>query len=221
MASGPVVFDAYGTLFDPLGLAEPLERRFPGRGSELAAIWRATQLRHTWLRSLMGAWADFDAVTADALEQTLTEAGVTPDMGLAADLLAAYRTLPPYPDVAGMLATLEPDRPRAVLTNGTRRTVEATIGAAGLADALPVVLSADNVRVYKPSPTVYALATLHFGVGPADVTFVSGNGWDCAGAGAFGYRVIRVRRGIEANEGVGPAPAAVIDDLRDLRKVLR
>ena len=29
-ARRPVVFDAYGTLFDPLALAEPLERRFPG-----------------------------------------------------------------------------------------------------------------------------------------------------------------------------------------------
>jgi len=231
----PVVFDAYGTLFDPIALAEPLERRFPGRGRELALAWRATQIRHTWLRSLMREWADFDSVTRDALLQTLEAAGLhddaAPDVSgagsdaganaLADDLLAAYRTLTPYPDVADALARLEPARPRAILTNGTRATVEATVRAAGLQGAIPLVLSVDDVRTYKPAPAVYALATAAFGVAPGDVTFVSGNAWDCAGAGAFGFRVVRIRRTAEVEERVGPPPAAVIDDLRDLALILR
>ena len=160
----PVVFDAYGTLFDPIALAEPLERRFPGRGVDLALAWRGTQIRHTWLRSRMGEWADFDTVTRDALLQTLEAAGLRGDAradapgaggdagaeagadALASDLLAAYRTLAPYPDVAEALARLEPDRTRAILTNGARATVEATVRAAGLQEALPLVLSVDEVR---------------------------------------------------------------------------
>ena len=217
----PVVFDAYGTLFDPIALTGPLERRFPGRGQELALAWRGTQLRHTWLRSLMGEWADFDAVTRDALVQTLDGAGLPADESLAAELLAAYRTLPAYPDVMDALAALEPDRPRAILTNGTRHTVEATVRAAGLQGALPVVLSVADVRIYKPAPGVYSLAPAAFGVGPGDVTFVSGNAWDCAGAGAFGLRVVQIRRSPEPEERVGPPPAAVIDDLRELPRLLR
>ena len=231
----PVVFDAYGTLFDPIALAEPLERRFPGRGVDLALAWRGTQIRHTWLRSLMGEWADFDTVTRDALLQTLESAGLRGDgaadvsgagrgagaHALANALLAAYRTLAPYPDVAEALARLEPDRPRAILTNGARATVEATVRAAGLQEALPLVLSVDEVRTYKPAPEVYALATAAFGVAPGEVTFVSGNAWDCAGAGAFGFRVVRIRRTAEVEERVGPPPAAVIDDLRSLASMLR
>jgi 2-haloacid dehalogenase len=221
----PVVFDAYGTLFDPIALAVPLERRFPGRGRELALAWRGAQLRHTWLRSLMGKWVDFDTVTLDALRQTLEGTGLRDaDPGaagvLAGELLAAYRTLPSYPDVAGALAMIEPDRPRAILTNGTRATVEATVRAAGLDDALPLVLSVDDARVYKPAPAVYAQATAAFGVPPAHITFVSGNAWDCAGAGAFGLRVVRIRRSAEPEERVGPPPVAVIDDLRDLAPLL-
>jgi 2-haloacid dehalogenase len=220
-APGPVVFDAYGTLFDPISLAGPLERRFPGRGVDLARTWRATQLRHTWLRSLMGAWADFDAVTRDALAQTLSGAGLAPDDALAAGLLATYRTLPAYPDVSDALAALEPDRPRAILTNGRRETVEATVRAAGLAALLPTVLSVEAVRIYKPAPVVYALAPAHFGRRPAEITFVSGNAWDCAGAAASGMRVVRVARTAEAEERIGPPPVAVIDDLRDLARILR
>src|SRR3954453_8336023 len=101
VSDGPIVFDAYGTLFDPAALAGPLERRFPGRGSALASAWRATQLRHTWLRALMGAtaWADFDTVTRVALEQTLDGAGLPADDVVTDELLARYRTLPAYPDV--------------------------------------------------------------------------------------------------------------------------
>ena len=216
-----MVFDAYGTLFDPLALAEPLERWFPGRGAELAANWRATQVRHTWLRSLMRTWADFDAVTRDALAQTLAAAGLAADEDLAADLLTAYRTLPAYPDVPGALAALDPGRPRAILSNGRRSTVEATVRASGLAHHLPLVLSVEAVRTYKPAPAVYALVTSRFGVEPGAVTFVSGNAWDCAGAAAFGFRVCRIRRSEEAEERVGPAPAVVIDDLRELPALLR
>ena len=222
-ARAPVVFDAYGTLFDPAALAEPLEAAFPGRGVALATAWRSTQLRHTWLRSLMGAWADFDAITADALSQTLGEAGLAAPAGLADDLLVRYRTLPAYPDVGPGLAVLPAGQPLAILTNGRRATVSATVAAAGLAHRIPVVLSVEAVRIYKPSPLVYGLATAHFDVASAGIWFVSGNAWDCAGAAAAGLRVIRLVRGAAsgAPEAVGPAPAVTIPDLSHLAGVLQ
>ncbi|MBM4407216.1 MAG: haloacid dehalogenase type II [Chloroflexi bacterium] len=217
----PVVFDAYGTLFDPAALAEPLERAFPGRGAALAVAWRATQLRHTWLRSLMGAYVDFDTITAQALAQTVREAGLVEPRELTSDLLARYRVLPAYPDVAPGLASLPPEQPLAILTNGRGATVAATVAAAGLSGRIPVVLSVESVRVYKPSPSVYALASDHFGLPPAGIWFVSGNAWDCAGAAASGLRVIRVTRGASnGSEAVGPDPSATIPDLARLASVV-
>ncbi len=173
----------------------------------------------------MGTWADFDRVTSEALDQVLEEAGLAVGDGagppLAEELLAAYRSLPPFADVAAALGALEADRPRAILTNGRRSTVEATVLAAGLVEALPVVLSVDDVGVYKPAPPVYGLAAHHFGLAPDRVVLVSGNGWDCAGAAAFGLRTIRVRRsGSAVAEPVGPPPDRVIDDLATLRDAL-
>lgn len=220
-APAPVVFDAYGTLFDPAALAEPLEEAFPGGGRGLAAAWRATQLRHTWLRSLMGAYVDFDTVTAQALEQVLAEAGLAVPAGLVGSLLARYRTLPPYPDAAAALSALEPDRPLAILTNGRRGTVEATVAAAGLEAQIRVVLSVEDVGVYKPAPAVYALVTAHFARPAAAIWFVSGNAWDCAGAAAAGLRVVRVRRSPDGPELVGPPPFATLATLSELPSVLR
>jgi 2-haloacid dehalogenase len=220
MTLAPVVFDAYGTQIDTAALAEPLEAAFPGGGRGLAAAWRATQLRHTWLRSLMGAYLDFDTVTAQALEQVLGEAGLPVPPGLVGSLLARYRRLPPYADAVAALAAIEAERPVAILTNGRRATVEATVSAAGLAARIPVVLSVEDVGVFKPAPAVYALAADHFRRPAAGIWFVSGNAWDCAGAGAVGLRVVRVRRSSDGPELVGPPPVASIGSLLELASVL-
>ena len=219
----PIVFDAYGTLFDPNAVAVPLEAIFPGRGPELATAWRETQLRHTWLRTVMGAYVDFDTVTRHALGQVLDAAGLSADPATIDQLLAHERALPPFPEVVAALTAIESDWPMAILTNGTQSTMEAIVRAAGLSDRIPTVLSVDIVRAYKPAPQVYRMASDHFGVDPSAVYFVSGNGWDCAGAAAFGLRAIRVRRGSgpAVTERVGPAPIATIDDLTGLAAVLR
>ena len=62
-----LVFDAYGTLFDVQALTAQCEADWPGQGAAVSALWRGTQLEYSWLRSLMGRYADFERVTADAL----------------------------------------------------------------------------------------------------------------------------------------------------------
>src|SRR5262249_57007898 len=103
--------------------------------------------------------------------------------------------------------------PRAILANGAPSMLAAAVEAAGLADHLDAILSADEVRVYKPHPRVYGLGTARFGCEPAQIAFVTGNGWDAAGAAAFGYRVCWINRfGLPA-ERHGPRPAAVVASL--------
>jgi len=50
-----LVFDAYGTLFDPFAVRIRAEELFPGNGTALSQLWRAKQLEYSWLRTLMGA----------------------------------------------------------------------------------------------------------------------------------------------------------------------
>src|ERR687898_696647 len=49
-----LAFDAYGTLFDVFSVTELCEQLFPGKGKQVAQIWRAKQLQYSLLRSLMG-----------------------------------------------------------------------------------------------------------------------------------------------------------------------
>ncbi|MDQ3879593.1 MAG: haloacid dehalogenase type II [Chloroflexota bacterium] len=209
------VFDAYGTLFDPAALTPLLDAWLPGRGAALAQAWRETQLRYTWLRTLLGRWAPFDSVTADALRYTLRSAGVEPDGRFIDEALAAYQTLPPYPEVRDVLQEL--DGRAVLLSNGTRTMLESATRAAGLAARFAAILSSDDVAVYKPDPRIYGLVGEELGIAPRDVRFVSGNGWDCAGAAAVGFEVIRIARTASPGDELGvPPPARTLRDLHGL-----
>lgn len=221
-----VVFDAYGTLLD---VHSALGRVMAERGAAgdavlpaeaakaLSVLWRDKQLAYTWLRNSMRRHADFEQVTADALDHALEAVGLGGDGPLRAALLAAYRTLDPYPEVPDILAALRAmDLRLAVLSNGTPGMLADGLASAGIARHLDAVLSVEELGVYKPAPEVYALATRRFGVAAAEMLFLSSNGWDVHGAAAFGCRVVHVNRQGAAAERLPGAPVARIADLSAL-----
>lgn len=59
----------------------------------------------------------------------------------------------------------------------------------------------------QPHPSCYALVEPALGVAKAEVLFVSSNGFDIAGASAFGFRTAWIRRS-------GAAPAGMYGMLR-------
>jgi 2-haloacid dehalogenase len=193
-SAGPVdavFFDLFGTLLSLAPLDEACDRVAPGRGAELAARWRARQLEASWLRTAMERWADFDVVTRDALEVTLDEFGIPApdDFDSLADAFAA---LPLVPDAADAVTRLhEADLATGILTNASARTLDR------VADRLDLPidhrLSVDAARRFKPHPSVYRLAVDATGLSPERIGFVTANGWDAAGAGAFGFRVAWLR----------------------------
>ncbi len=199
---GAVWFDLYGTLVDLAPLAAACEALAPGRGQALADRWRARQLEASWLRTVMGAWADFEAVTRDALTAALVEEGIDPPADTAAPepLASAFERLPARSEARPVLARLRAAGVRCcVLSNGSAGMIQRTLAAAGLAEAIDVVRSVDRVERYKPDPAVYRLAVDASPAGSA-VGFVTANGWDAAGAAAFGLAVAWLR----------PSPAAIL-----------
>ena len=197
------VFDAYGTLFDVHAPAAALAAELGENGPAISAQWRAKQLEYTWLRSLMGRYADFSRVTADALDYVLEANGLS-GSPLRDKLLALYTSLAAYPDAAACLTALKAAGARTgILSNGSPSMLGAAVASANLGASLNYILSVDTVRIYKPSPEVYRLACNAFGADPDEIAFVSANGWDCAGASAFGFRVIHVNRFHQADERLG------------------
>ncbi|NJN18375.1 MAG: haloacid dehalogenase type II [Oscillochloris sp.] len=210
-----IVFDAYGTLLDVTSTATICEARFPGFGSALSDLWRRRQLEYSWLRSLMGRHVDFSRVTADALDFALAALELKPSEDDRTALLRSYLTLAPFPEVPAALAQLSAFR-RLVLSNGSEAMLEPALTYAGVRDQLQAVLSVERVGVFKPAPQVYALAVVHLGCAPHEALFVSSNGWDIAGAAAFGLHTCWLNRSGAPLEQLGVQPEMVVADLAEL-----
>ena len=149
------VFDAYGTLFDVHSVVEA-GREVTSDPAALSLTWRQKQLEYTWLRSLMGRYEDFWAVTEHALRYAIRRLGLTASETQVRRLMDAYLSLACFPEVAGALRRLQA-RPCAILSNGAPRMLAAAVASSGLGGMLRHVLSVDAVKTYKPAPVVYAL----------------------------------------------------------------
>ncbi len=212
-----VVFDAYGTLLDVNAAVARHAQAVGPDAARLSELWRGKQLEYTWVLSLMGRYEPFWTLTERALDHAMARLPSVP-AAVRAPLLEAYRALDAYPDAADVLRTLRARGTRtAVLINGDASMLDAAFGSAGLRELLDRIVSVDEVRVFKTAPAVYALVTRHFGVAASDVTFVSSNRWDVAGAAAAGFRPLWVNRAGLPDEYAALPPAVV---LRDLRGVL-
>jgi 2-haloacid dehalogenase len=214
-----VVFDAYGTLFDVHSVIARCDELFPGRGKELSQLWRTKQLEYTWLRSLMGRYEPFESITRAALVYCCRAFGLPlPDSAVSA-LMRQYRELATYPDVHGTLRTLSP-RKLAILSNGSPEMLNAVVTNANLGSTFDAVLSVDELRIYKPHPSVYQLAVDRLGVAKDQVAFISSNFWDATGATAFGFRTFWINRSGAQPDELGYRPAAVLDRLDRLPQAL-
>ena len=214
MAIRGYIFDAYGTLFDVHSVIEA-GRAVTADPAALSALWRQKQLEYTWLRSLMGRYEDFWAVTEAALRHAVDRLALRASEAQLAALMEAYLSLACFPDAREALARLAP-RPRAILSNGAPAMLESAVRSSGLAPLLDHVISVDAVRVYKPAPAVYALGPRTLGVAADELLFVSSNAWDVAGAKAFGYRVAWCNRSGAPEERLGVRADYVVSTLAEL-----
>ena len=187
---GAAYFDLYGTLLDLGPLDAACEAVAPGRGAEFARAWRAEQLRLTWLRTILGRWADFEVVTDAALRATAARF----DIGGAEALDGAFDRLPVRAEAPPVIETLRAAGLRlGVLSNGSRVMLNRALGASGIGAVFNDILSVDAVRRYKPDPRAYEMAVRASNLPPSEIGFVTANDWDAAGAAAFGFRVAWLR----------------------------
>ena len=211
------VFDAYGTLFDVAGPVAKLAGEIGPHAEDISRLWRQKQLEYSWLRSLMGVHVDFWHVTGDALDYALEQFNVS-EPGLRDELLALYLKLDAYPEVADALAAVKArSKLTAILSNGSPSMLDAAVRHAGLDKLFNMVLSVEDVGIYKPSRRVYrhAMQKLQIHEAP-EICFVTSNTWDTHGAAQFGFQVVRVDRFGWKDDRLPGKPAALVKDLGGL-----
>lgn len=214
------VFDAYGTLFDVHSAVGGLRNEVGPRHAELSQVWRVKQLEYTWLRSLMGAHADFWQLTSEALDYAMEQCELT-DGQLHEKLMQAYLSLDAFSEVRPVLEMLNrASIPCAILTNGSPMMIDAAVTSAGIGHQIQHNLSVESAGIFKPDARVYQLAVDALGVQPHNIAFQSSNAWDAAGAAHFGFQVAWVNRYAQPRERLPGNPVAELRDLNGLPGLL-
>jgi len=208
-----LLYDAYGTLWDPLSVMKRCEVCWPGKGAQVSQLWRTKQLEATWLRSLMGRYVPFSTVTREALGYACEALKLSLQQDHEEELMGQYLKLETFPDVADAFMK-KPAGRIGILSNGSPDMLDPLVKHSGL--KFDAVLSVDEVKVFKPSPKVYQLAVDRFGVPKERIGFVSSNFWDAAGAKSFGFTVYWINRGGLAAERLGFQPDRVLKSLAAL-----
>jgi 2-haloacid dehalogenase len=178
------------------------------------------QLQYTWLRGLAGRHADFWQVTGEALDFALSTLQLE-DPALRARLMNLYLMLTAYPEVPDTLTRLKAAGMKlAILSNGTPPMLTAAVANAGIAHLIDVILTVEEVQVYKPHPSVYRLACDRLNVVASGICFLSSNGWDAYSAKAFGLHTLWCNRFGQAPERIPETPDAQIATLAELPDIV-
>jgi 2-haloacid dehalogenase len=218
-----LAFDAYGTLFDVFSVTSLCEQLFPGKGNQLAQIWRVKQLQYSLLRTTMGRHRDFWGLTEDGLVWASKNLKLDLTAEKKKQLMDAYLSLAAFPDVKPGLEELKKQGIKlAILSNGEPKMLEAAAKSAGIRDVLDDVISVEEVKVFKASPRVYNLAAERMKVTNVELGFVSANNWDAVGGVSAGLRTFWIQRSAaEVPEELGFQPDIIIKALTDLAPLLR
>lgn len=217
MSIKAIAFDAYGTLFDVFSVGAAAEQLFPGKGAELASLWRDTQIAYTRVRTLSNRYAPFYQVTEDALAFSARKLGLDLTPEARRRLMGEYACLSAFPENLGALKELKAmGLPMAILSNGTPEMLDIAVKSAGMGGLFERLLSVEAVKKYKTAPEAYQLGPDAFKLPTRDILFVSSNCWDACGAAWFGYTTFWINRSGQPLEELGVTPSAQGSRLTDV-----
>jgi 2-haloacid dehalogenase len=210
------VFDAYGTVLD---IHSAVRRHAVEIGSEFqpfSDLWRAKQLEYAWVRTLMGEYASFWRLTQDALDFAMAKhPAISPE--LKPRLLEAYLRLDCYADSLVTLQALKAKGLKlAFLSNGSPEMLRSAAMSAGLDLVLDELFSVDSVGRFKTHPLAYTIFQERWALTPREISFVSCNRWDVAGAKRAGFRTIWLNRTDQPDEYLDFPPDLVIRAMGEL-----
>ena len=213
-----LAFDVYGTLVDTHGIIVTLEKFVGNKAAEFSRAWRDKQLEYSFRRGLMQNYENFAVCTGNAFDYTTSCFNVSFRQGDREEVMAAYRTLPAFDDVAEGLDRARKSGYRMfAFSNGSAEAVEALLMNAGIREYFIGVVSTDEMKSYKPNPGVYSHFLRRAGALGSDAWLVSSNPFDVIGAVSAGMRAAWIKRSPDALfDPWGIAPTITVKSLLDL-----
>lgn len=220
--STTLAFDVYGTLIDTHGIVAALQELVGSKAAEFSRTWREKQLEYSFRRGLMQNYEHFAVCTSQALDYTCSYYKTPLTTEQKTGLLEVYRVLPAFTDVKDGLARLQADNFQLyAFSNGRADAVETLLTTAGIHDFFREIVSADDLKSYKPNPGVYSYFLRRAGASRSDAWLISSNPFDVIGAISAGMRAAWVQRSPEAIfDPWGIEPTLTVHGFSDLGEQL-
>ena len=202
-----LAFDVFGTVVDwrssviaegeQLGKAKGLQIDWAAFADAWRSIYRPYMDR---VGSGKLPWTKLDDLHRQMLEETLVKFSI---QNLTEDekknFNRVWHRLKPWPDSAPGLQRLKTRFVITTLSNGNISLLTNMAKHAGL--PWDCILSAENVRHYKPDPEVYLLVPRLFDLKPEQVMMVAAHEHDLQAAQKHGLRTAFVHRPLERGPG--------------------
>ena len=216
-----LAFDMYSTLVDTIGISQQIEQMLPQQGQRVSLLWRQAQLEFSFRVTLMQRYEDFAALTRKALGYGLAATGNTLAPEQQDLLLAQYQRLEPFADVKPGLERLQAaGYTMVIFSNGALSMLTPLLDATGLRPYFQDIISAEEGRVYKPTPAIYQHAAKRLGRAPDETRLISANPFDVTGALNAGLKAAWVNRTGSPADPLGQPPDVIVQTIAELAEIL-
>ena len=221
-------FDLFGTLVD----VDSISKVFPEIGVKLndpklfAEIWHSKQIQYALIMNATGSrFEPFSQLSLRALRFTAKINHLQLGVEQINKVNEAKLNLDPFPDSKKGLEKIKAKGDRiilAILSNGEAAKTDKLLSNVGLRQYFEYVISAEDVKKYKPSSEPYILAAKRLGISISDICLVSSNLWDIAGGQAAGMQTCWINRGeeVKASEELDVKPDYIFDSIEKIKELL-
>ncbi|WP_394497284.1 haloacid dehalogenase type II [Shewanella sp. ENK2] len=190
-----LAFDVYGTLINTHGVLTQLQSMVGDKAMDFSNRWREKQLEYSFRRGLMQNYVPFTECTRQALEYTCQYYQINLSAEQKHRLMACYKTLPAFDDVKPALSALKEQGYRLfAFSNGTKDAVETLLKTADIDVFFEGVVSADEIKTFKPNPEIYGYFLTQSHSSASHTWLISSNPFDVTGAIAAGLKAAWVKR---------------------------
>ncbi|MGN6616327.1 MAG: haloacid dehalogenase type II [Ilyomonas sp.] len=210
-----ILLDVYETLLDMSDVERKVNNLMDSkRGYH---YWFEIFMQYSFVDNCTNQFHDFGSIAKATLKIAAHNFGKVISEAEATAVLDLLKQLPVHEEIQQGLSKLNDEGYRiAALTNSPERIVCDRMERTGLISYFELVISAEEIKKYKPCIEAYQLAAKKLKVSENEILVASSHSWDIMGAANAGMKTAFIKRNDEMLYPLAPQPDYVCKNLPDL-----
>ncbi len=214
-----ILFDVYETLLDMSMVESKMNDLLHSRRAY--RIWIEILMQYCLLESSSTQFHDFATVSRTALTTTGDIVGHSVTDQMNEDVMLLMKHAPLHEAVELGLSNLNDLGYRlAALTNASVNIITERMEATGLVSYFEFVISAEQIKKYKPSKEAYEAVSKKARLQPSEILVVTSRGWDLCGAVNAGMKTAFIEHDGRNRYPLAPEPVLKSKNMIDLAQQL-